>query len=72
MVTHVKDLFYPGTRIWDPGLLERTFLPWEAELIKFIYVSIGRVEDLLIWPLTLDGNYSVRSAYYMLIDEASY
>ena len=22
-IVHVKDLFYPGTRIWDPGLLER-------------------------------------------------
>ena len=70
-VIHVKDLFYPGTRIWDPGLLERTFFPWEAELIKVIPVSEGRVEDLLIWPSTPDGNYSVQSAYRMLIDEVS-
>ena len=68
---HVKDLFYPGRRTWDPGLLERTFLPWEVEMIKVIPVSEGRVEDLQTWLLTLDGNYSVRSAYRMLMDEVS-
>ena len=70
-VRHVKDLFYPGTRIWDLRLLERMFVPWEAELIKLIPVSEGCVEYLLIWPLTLDGNYSVQSAYRMLAEEAS-
>nr|POE60452.1 hypothetical protein CFP56_55256 [Quercus suber] len=70
-VSHVKDLFYPGIRIWDSGLLERMFVPWEAELIKIIPVSEGCVEDLLIWPLTPDGNYSVRSAYCTLAEEAS-
>nr|POE77022.1 hypothetical protein CFP56_47369 [Quercus suber] len=62
-VLHVKDLFYLGTQIWDSGLLERTFLLWEAELIKAIPVSEGRVEDRLIWPL--------RSAYLLLMDEVS-
>ena len=68
---HVKDMFYPGTRIWDSGLLERTFLPWEAEMIKVILVSEGQVVDLLTSPLTPDGNYSVRNAYHMLMDEVS-
>ena len=40
-------------------------------MIKVIPVSEGRVEDLLTWLLTLDGNYSVRSAYRMLMDEVS-
>ena len=71
LVMHVKDLFYPGTRIWDSGLLERTFLPWDAEMIKVIPVSEGWVADLLNWPLTPDGNYSVKSAYRMLMDEVS-
>ena len=26
-LSHVKDLFYPSTRIWDSGLLERMFVP---------------------------------------------
>ena len=57
-VRHVKDLFYPGTRIWDLRLLERMFVPWEVELIKLILI-------------TLDENYSVQSAYGMLVEEAS-
>uniref|UniRef100_A0A7N2LJ47 Reverse transcriptase zinc-binding domain-containing protein n=1 Tax=Quercus lobata TaxID=97700 RepID=A0A7N2LJ47_QUELO len=65
-VVYVKDLFYANTRIWDPGQLERNFLPWEAEVVRRIPVSEGSAEDVLIWPLTqLDGNYSVQSAYKM-------
>ncbi|XP_075657295.1 uncharacterized protein LOC142627336 [Castanea sativa] len=40
-------------------------------MIKVIPVSERWVKDLLIWPLTPDGNYSVRSAYCMLMDEVS-
>ena len=46
--------------------MESIFLPWEAEMIQWIPVSEGYVEDLLIWPLTPYGNYSVRSTYRML------
>ena len=67
-VTWVYDLFYPNTRIWDPGKLEGCFLPWEAELRGRIPVSEGWDEDILIWPLTSDGEYSVWSAYRMLIE----
>lgn len=51
---------------------EHFLLLWEAEMIQHIPVSDGCVEDLLIWPLTLDGNYSVRSAYQMLETDARY
>ena len=27
--------------------------------------------DILIWPLTVDGDYSVRSAYRMLVDNGN-
>ena len=33
-----------------------------------ILVSEGWVEDILIWPLTSDCEYSVRSAYWMLVE----
>ena len=62
----VKDLFLEDRRVWDPGLVERIFLPWEAELIQRIPVSEEYVEDLLIWPLTRTGDYSVQSPYQML------
>lgn len=65
-ILYVKDLFMAGRRVWDPGLVDEVFLLWEAELIKRIPVSEWWVEDLLIWPLTPTGDYSVRSAYRML------
>ena len=69
---YVKELFFADRRIWDPGLVESIFLPWEAEMIQRILVSEGYVEDLLIWPLTPDGNYSVQSAYQMLETNARF
>ena len=62
----VRDLFFEERRVWDPGLVENIFLPWEAKTILQILVSERRVEDQLIWPLTPDGNYKVWSAYQML------
>ena len=55
--------------MWDPGLLERCFLPWKVEMIKHIYVHEGAGNDVLVWPLTPNGNYSVRSVYRMLAAE---
>lgn len=43
-VSRVCDLFYPNTRIWNPGKLERCFLPWEAELVGRIPVSEGHLD----------------------------
>ena len=33
-----------------------------------ILVSEGWDDDILIWPLTSGGDYSVRSAYWMLVE----
>ena len=65
----MHELFYPDTRVREPGLLERCFLPWEAEMIKRIYVHERGGDNVLLWPLTSNGNYSVRSAYRMLAAE---
>ena len=69
-VSLVKDLFVAGRRVWDPGLVQRLFLPWEAELIQRILVCEESVADLLTWPLTPTGDYSVRSAYRILESNA--
>ena len=36
-------------------------------MVRHIQVCEKGVEDTLIWPLTNDGDYSVRSAYRMLV-----
>ena len=63
-VNQVSELFVPHTKTWDPGKLALWFLPWEAEIVSQIQVCMVREEDVLIWPLTTDGEYSVRSAYH--------
>ena len=65
----VKDLFLPGTKVWDLETIDYNFYTWEAEDIKSIPVSIHDEEDLLIWPHTPDGMYSVKSAYQLLARE---
>ena len=35
-------------------------------MIKRIYVHDGDGEDVLVWPLSPNGDYTVRSAYRML------
>ncbi|XP_050290614.1 uncharacterized protein LOC126728906 [Quercus robur] len=63
----VQDLFIIGTKTWDFELIDRHFLPWEADGIKSIPLSEHHNIDLLIWPHTPDGSYSVRSAYRLLV-----
>ncbi|XP_075650169.1 putative mitochondrial protein AtMg00310 [Castanea sativa] len=65
----VKDLFIPDTKVWNTELIGQNFLPWEAESIQSIPISHYPMEDLLIWPFTTDGSYSVKSAYQMLSTE---
>ena len=70
-VHRVCDLFYPNTRVWDPGRLENCLIPWEADLVRRIQVCEVEAEDTLVWPLTNDGDYSVRSAYRLLVSAES-
>ena len=68
-VSRVGDLFYANTRTWDPGKLATNFYPWVAEMVSRVHVSKVCEEDLLVWPFTTDGNYSVKSAYLLLASE---
>ena len=68
-VTWVSELFLPNSKSWDVELLNNIFYPWEAEEISRIHVSPYCQIDAYVWPLTLNGDYSVRSAYKMLVSE---
>ena len=37
-------------------------------MVRKIQVCADGEKDILIWPLTADGDYSVRSAYRMIVD----
>ena len=67
----VCDLFYPNSKLWDLGLIQQIFHPWEAEKILKIHVSEVSSEDTLVWPLSPDGDYSVKSAYRLLATEVT-
>ena len=71
-VTRVYELFVPHTKIWDLGKLDLCFLPWEAEIVSLIQVCMDGEEDVMIWPLTANGEYSVQSAYHFLVATEDY
>ena len=60
-MNRVCELFVPYTKIWDLGKLALFFffLPWQAEIVSQIQVYTDGEEDVLIWPLMADGEYSV-------------
>lgn len=65
-VSWVCDMFCTNKKTWDPSKLAATFYPWEVEMVSRVQVSEACDEDLLVWPFTRDGSYSVRIEYYLL------
>ena len=47
------------------------FLPLGSKKIMRIHVSAVNTEDTLVWPLSPDGEYSVKSTYRMLAVEVT-
>nr|POE89688.1 hypothetical protein CFP56_38072 [Quercus suber] len=43
-----------------------------ADKVRGIYVAEDEAEDVLIWPLSSSGSYSVRSAYRMLMEAENF
>ena len=66
-MTQRKFIGLYGVPYAPPNSLEECFLPWEAEMVARIPLYDDWDKDILIWPLTLDGEYSVHSAYRMLV-----
>ena len=56
-------------RYWIKEVMDNIILPHEASLIKSIHISHGDCNDKLIWPFNLDGEYSVRSSYRLMLEE---
>ena len=64
----VEELLDPTTRLWNRGLLNSIFLPWEADQISRIPLSPLFPPDLLYWSRNKSGLFSVRSAYHLACD----
>ena len=51
----VADIIDVDLGWWNVYLLERVFLPFEAQKIKSIPLCLIPQEDTLVWPKTKDG-----------------
>jgi len=68
-VEKVKDLFAPGTRVWDEALVRQAFLPLDAEEILKIKPGTNMEADIEAWAFEKSGLYTVKSAYRLLKEE---
>ncbi|CAN1241903.1 Putative ribonuclease H protein At1g65750 [Linum perenne] len=66
----VSNLWIPGTRSWDEELLEELFVPEDVEAILRILPLTDNGEDAMIWHVSSDGAYSVKSAYKEVTERA--
>jgi hypothetical protein len=64
----VSEFIDQNTRMWKAGLISEIFLEDEAALICSIPLSPLPVEDRIIWQGTKNGIFSVRSAYFLELE----
>ena len=55
-------------RCWIADVVDNNFMPREAKLIKSIPISIFEANDKLCWPSNMDGIYSVKAEYRLLVN----
>uniref|UniRef100_A0A2N9F2E6 Enoyl reductase (ER) domain-containing protein n=1 Tax=Fagus sylvatica TaxID=28930 RepID=A0A2N9F2E6_FAGSY len=66
----VDILINRDTMQWRSDLLDRVFLPRDAEVIRAIPLSARQPRDCLIWAGTKKGIFTIKSAYDMLLSQA--
>ncbi|KAL0003476.1 hypothetical protein SO802_017257 [Lithocarpus litseifolius] len=67
----VADLIDRESHCWNAARVDAIFLPFEANAIKAIPLSLRDTPDWLYWPKNRNGAYSVKSGYKLLrkVDE---
>ncbi len=63
----VARIIDPATRMWNVSEIKPFLLPFEVEAIKGIPLNVCGAQDDIMWSESLDGVYSVRSAYRRLL-----
>ncbi|CAN1318259.1 Putative ribonuclease H protein At1g65750 [Linum perenne] len=64
----VADLLIPGCYEWDHELIEGIFEQRDVQEILNVPLGVGGQVDKLIWHYDEKGNYTVRSAYRVLMN----
>lgn len=64
----VSSLIDAGSQCWIQEVIDTNFLLHEASITKSIPLSFGEWEDLIIWHLHSEGDYSVKSRYRLLLE----
>ena len=59
----VFDLIDTERRSWDAAKVKSIFILHEAEIVLGIPISYRLPNDSVIWAGTLNGNFTVKSAY---------
>ena len=65
--TQFSELIDSASAIWKSSVIDALFLSHEAEKIKSIPLSSRLPEDKLIWAMSSNGQFSVRSAYSLVV-----
>lgn len=63
----VQELIDLDCKHWNFTLINKIFLPFEANEIKFIPLSFRFPEDKMIWHFSKDGLYEVKSGYQLAL-----
>ena len=58
----------PTTGRWKKAVIEHIFSPLEAHHILGLPLGSPASKHTLYWPFTPTGNFSVRSAYHLLMN----
>ncbi|XP_075651545.1 uncharacterized protein LOC142622019 [Castanea sativa] len=68
LISRVSDLIDADQKCWNLNKLNRIFLPFEADEIASIPLSIRLPDDKQVWAATSTGLFSVRSAYHLALN----
>ena len=67
--TQVSLLIDPYTRAWKADMVTQIFSPSDASAILSFPLSFRLPSDQMIWAYTPKGDFTVRSAYKIVLDE---
>ena len=64
----VSSLIHPTTKIWKETLIHDLFVPFDATRILSMPIYSSHDHDEILWKLSKDDTFSVKSTYYHAMD----